>query len=53
MGNNERRAQLRELLPSREIKLLDQEDKPEEDHTESIEDQPETEPDEIIPEIIP
>jgi len=46
-GNNERRAQLRELLPSREIKLLDE---PEED---PVEDQPETKPDEIIPEIVP
>jgi hypothetical protein len=46
-GNNERRAQLRELLPSREIKLKDHESK--EDHKESMEDQTETELDEIIP----
>ena len=50
-GNNERRAQLRELLPSREIKLSDHE--PELEHRGTTEEQSETDPDDIIPEIIP
>jgi transposase InsO family protein len=44
-GNSERRAQLRELLPSREINLLEEDSEGEEED--------ETELTEIIPEIIP
>ena len=55
-GNSERRAQMRELLPSREIKLLEEpEEEPAQGQSEyDPEDgQTETDHDEIIPEIVP